>query len=192
MFAQRTKVAILRIEFLCISSSSANSSNFLLWIVSFLAPAQGQSGSMANVTQIPRLWDWCPVQPENAVEAVFGIIGLIMPLPINRWDYGLSSAVVLAWGWGGRLEELAKNRECGMNRIVGEKPQARRWGTGWIMHCCRWEKMRGLWTRVGGGGAELWFLVWLENNNGFLKRTSAVCCPTKLSSIFQHPKNWEI
>ena len=68
-------------------SSSANSSNFLLWIVSFLAPAQGQSGLMANVTQIPRLWDWCPVQPENAVEAVFGIIGLIMPLPINWRDY---------------------------------------------------------------------------------------------------------
>ena len=59
----------------------------------------------------------------------------------------LSSAVVLAWGWGGRLEEPAKNRECGMNRIVGEKQRARRWGTGWIMHCCRWEKMRGLWTR---------------------------------------------
>ena len=74
----------------------------------------------------------------------------------------LSSAVVLAWGWGGRLEEPAKNRECGMNRIVGEKQRARRWGTGWIMHCCRWEKMRGLWTRGGGGGTELWFLMRLD------------------------------
>ena len=181
MFAQRTKVAILRFEFLCISSSSANSSNFLLWIVSFLAPAQGQSGSMANVTQIPRLWDWCPVQPENAVEAVFGIIGLIMPLPINWRDYAW--ARLSSWhevegrDW---LEEPAKNRKCGMNRIDGEKQQARRWGTGWIMHCCRWEKMRGLWTRGGGGGTELCFLVRLENNNGFLKRTSAVRCSTRL------------